>query len=139
MSHSVINDDAIQTCPIPLPTPPLLGAFGLSLDIFSSVRRREWLPTSWTPRTRANSKRAAALTPRKMRLNLRRDALVWNHVDTLWNLPTVKQSRETASVTIGIGGIIEAIVDEVISELPLAMLTIASVVLSCHSLLMPDA
>ena len=137
MHHSVINDDAIQASPSSLPTPALLGAFSVSLDVVSRMNRRKRLPTSWTPRTRSNSKGATALTPRKMRLDLRRDALMRNHVNILRNLPAVHQCRKTASVAIGIGRIIEAIVDEVISELLLAMLAIADVMLSCHALPMP--
>ena len=73
-----------------------------------------------------------------MRLDLRRDALMRNHMNILRNLPAVHQRRKTASVAIGIGRIIEAIVDEVISELLLAMLAIADVMLSCHALPMPN-
>ena len=138
MHHSVINDDAIQARPISLPTPALFGAFGLSLDVISRMNRGKRLPTSRTPRTGTNSKSAATLTTPKMRLNLRRDALVRNHVNAFWNLPTVKQCRKSASVTISVCRIIEAVVDEIISELLLAVLAISDVMLSCHALPMPN-
>jgi hypothetical protein len=73
-----------------------------------------------------------------MRLNLRRNILVRHHVNALRNLPSVEQRREAARITIGIGRLVESIVDEIISELLVAVLTISDVVSSCHTLPMPN-
>jgi hypothetical protein len=72
-----------------------------------------------------------------MRLDFRCDNLVRHHVDTLRNLPSVKQRREAARITIGIGRLVESVVNEIKSELLLAVLTISDVVFSCHALPMP--
>jgi len=73
-----------------------------------------------------------------MRLYLRCDNLVRHQVDTLRNLPSVKQRREAARLTIGIGRLIKSVVDEIISELLFAVLTISDVVFACHALPMPN-
>ena len=88
------------------------------------------------PRAGCSFEKPAAFASGKMRFGIRRDALVGHHLDALRDLPAIKQSGGSASVTIRIERLIEPIVDEIVCEGLLTMLAISDVVFTRHMLQM---
>ena len=58
-----------------------------------------------------------------MALDLARDRSEWRHVNARWNAPLIEKSGETAGAAVSVGGTVEAVVNQRVSECPVAVLT----------------
>ena len=130
------DDNAIQPAPISLPTPALLRARGIVLNIGSCKLSGQGLVAPGAPRRSSPAEPSTAITGLNVRFHLKAHRLLagatWKFRHAL--VPHGKNRCLAARVAITVDAISESAMPKPVSEGLLAMFALPDALLSCHGL-----